>query len=92
MDLKAAGKVKHISVTNMDTARLVKLQEAGVEVATNQVGGHLRGAAAGAGRGRQGLLYEHAAAPGNRWLDALASVYEEAWCFACCCARALWCW
>ncbi len=37
MDLKAAGKVKHISVTNMDTARLVKLHDAGVEVATNQV-------------------------------------------------------
>lgn len=38
MDLKAAGKVKHISVTNMDTARLIRLQDAGVEVATNQVG------------------------------------------------------
>jgi diketogulonate reductase-like aldo/keto reductase len=38
MDLKAAGKVRHISVTNMDTQRLMELQDAGVEVATNQVG------------------------------------------------------
>jgi hypothetical protein len=62
MDLKAAGKIRHISVTNMDTQRLMELQDAGVEVATNQVGA--RGGGRGAGWRAAALLKKRSGAAG----------------------------
>lgn len=36
-DLKAAGKIRHVGVTNYNTARLAELIDAGVDVVSNQV-------------------------------------------------------
>lgn len=37
MDLKQAGKIRHIGITNFDTAHVAELKEAGVSMLSNQV-------------------------------------------------------
>ncbi len=36
-ELKDEGKIRHVAVTNLDAARLARIQDAGVEVVSNQV-------------------------------------------------------
>lgn len=38
-DLRAKGVIRHVGMTNMDTAALAKIVDAGVPVVCNQVGG-----------------------------------------------------
>ena len=41
-DMQAAGKIRHIGMTNFDVPRLMEMMDAGVPIASNQVGSMLR--------------------------------------------------
>lgn len=61
-ELRDEGKIRHVAVTNMDAARLERIQDAGVEVVSNQVQYSLLD------RRPEGALAARCAATGTRFI------------------------